>query len=164
MQSNQMTPVYLSLGSNLGDRDANLEAIRAALPPEVEIRQVSSIYVTEPWGFPDQPDFLNQVLLVDTQLNPQDLLAYLKGIEKQIGREPGVRYGPRLADIDIIFFGDVLLEEEGLIIPHPRFRERAFVLVPLTEITPDLQIPGSNQTVKELLQGVDTSGVALYQD
>jgi 2-amino-4-hydroxy-6-hydroxymethyldihydropteridine diphosphokinase len=164
MQSNQKTPVYLSLGSNLGDREGNLEAIRAALPPEVEVRQASSIYITEPWGYTDQPDFLNQVLLAETKLKPQDLLVHIKDIEKAIGREPGVRYGPRLADIDIILFGNVLLEEEGLIIPHPRFKERAFVLVPLAEISPDLRVPGTDQTVNELLQGVDTSGVALYQD
>ncbi len=164
MESTSRMPVYLSVGSNLGDRQANLEAIRSALPPEVEVLQASAIYKTEPWGYTDQPDFLNQVLLVGTSLAPWALLAYLKGIEQALGREPGIRFGPRLVDIDIIFYDDLILQEEELTIPHPRFQERAFVLVPLAEISPDLLIPGSDQTAADLLKGLDTTGVELYQE
>lgn len=164
MEDESYTPVCLATGSNLGDRQENLAAIRAALPPEVAIEKASSIYQTEPWGVTEQPDFLNQVLLVRTRLSPRDLLAYVKGIEDALGRVPGVRYGPRQADIDIIIYGDLVVEEEGLIIPHPRFQERAFVLVPLVEICPDLMVPGTNLTAADLLQSLDTAGVELFQE
>jgi 2-amino-4-hydroxy-6-hydroxymethyldihydropteridine diphosphokinase len=164
MDEDQVIPVYLSLGSNLADRKSNLEAVRSALPPEVVILEASSFYETEPWGYVDQPDFLNQILLAETQLSAADLLAYVKDLEVEIGREPNFRFGPRLVDIDIIFYGDQIIQQPDLEIPHPRFRERAFVLVPLAEISPDLLVPGTDQTVSDLLEVLDRSGVRRYQE
>lgn len=164
MDEDQVIPVYLSLGSNLADRKSNLEAVRSALPPEVVILEASSFYETEPWGYVDQPDFLNQILLAETQLSAADLLAYVKDLEVEIGREPSFRFGPRLVDIDIIFYGDQIIQQPDLEIPHPRFRERAFVLVPLAEISPDLMVPGTDQTVSDLLEALDRSGVRRYQE
>jgi len=164
MDEDQVIPVYISLGSNLADRKSNLEAVRSALPPAVVVQEASSIYETEPWGYADQPDFLNQILLAETQLTATDLLAYVKDLEIAIGREPSFRFGPRLVDIDIIFYGDQSIQEPDLEIPHPRFRERAFVLVPLAEISPDLLIPGTDQSVSDLLRELDISGVHRYQE
>ncbi len=157
-------PVYLSLGSNLADRRANLEAVRFALPPEVAVQEVSSIYETEPWGFFKQPDFLNQIIKGETFLSARDLLSYLKSLEVEIGRKPSFRFGPRLVDIDIIFYGDRIIKEPGLEIPHPRFKERAFVLVPLAEISPDLQIPSTDYTVMDLLGELDISGIQRFEE
>ena len=164
MVENEVIPVYLSLGSNLADRQSNLAAVQTALPPEVVVRKSSSLYETEPWGFIDQPDFLNQILLVETRLSARDLLSYIKGLEIEIGREPSFRFGPRLVDIDIIFYGDQIIQEPDLEIPHPRFIERAFVLVPLAEISPDLVVPGTDRTILDLLDELDTSGVHPYQE
>ena len=94
MNENQPERIYLSLGTNLGNRELNLEAVKGDLPPQVKILDCSPIYQTEPWGYLDQPDFLNQVLAVETFLSPSELLEYIKGIEKKIGREPGFRFGP----------------------------------------------------------------------
>lgn len=164
MVENEVIPVYLSLGSNLADRQSNLAAVQTALPPEVVVLKSSSLYETEPWGFIDQPDFLNQILLVETRLSARDLLSYIKGLEIEIGREPSFRFGPRLVDIDIIFYGDQIIQEPDLEIPHPRFIERAFVLVPLAEISPDLVVPGTDRTILDLLDELDTSGVHPYQE
>lgn len=164
MNPEEKTLVILSLGTNLGDRKGNLESVLALLPPMVEVLQSSSIYSTEPWGYPDQPDFLNQVLLAETELDPFELLSYLKEIEKEVGREPTFRYGPRMADIDIILYGNQIIDSEELQVPHPRFQERSFVLVPLAEIAPDLQVPGTNRTIADLLEDADQAGVELYQD
>ncbi len=162
MESNQKEIVYLSLGSNLGDREANLEAVFRELPPLVNVIASSSIYQTEPWGFQDQPDFLNQVILTETALSPWELLIYLKKIEKNIGRKSSFLFGPRLVDIDILFYRDQVIHEEELIIPHEKIFERAFVLVPLAEIAPELMHPENGMTISDLLNTVDTSGVSLY--
>ncbi|HZU87294.1 MAG TPA: 2-amino-4-hydroxy-6-hydroxymethyldihydropteridine diphosphokinase [Anaerolineaceae bacterium] len=143
--------VYLGLGTNLGEREANLQAAAVALPPEVRVLRASSIYETEPWGFKDQPWFLNQVLEVETELDPRALLAHLKEIETQLGRLPSFRFGPRLIDLDILLYGDQSLQMENLIIPHPRLAEREFVLGPLCELAPDLRHPLLNSTMRELL-------------
>jgi 2-amino-4-hydroxy-6-hydroxymethyldihydropteridine diphosphokinase len=160
----ELTPVYLSLGSNLGDRKSYLESVQSGLPPDVLVRQASSFYETEPWGYSFQPEFLNQVLLVETHLTARELLNYIKDLEAKIGREPSFRYGPRLVDIDIIMYGDQIIQEPDLKIPHPRFQDRAFVLVPLAEISPELMIPGTENTVMDLLKEIDLSGVHLYQE
>ena len=164
MIEKEIIPVYLSLGSNLADRKSNLEAVHSALPPEVVVRKSSSLYETEPWGYADQPDFLNQILLAETQLSARELLSYIKDLEIQIGREPSFRFGPRLVDIDIIFYGEQIIQEPDLKIPHPRFSERAFVLVPLAEISPDLVVPGTERTVLDLLNDLNISGIYPYRD
>mgnify|MGYP001095101200 CR=1 FL=1 len=164
MTGNKLVSIYLSLGSNLGDRQSNLEAVRSALPPDIVIRECSSIYETEPWGYLDQPDFLNQILLAETKLSARELLAFIKDLEKSIGRVPNFRFGPRLVDIDIIFYGNQIIQEPDLKVPHPRFSKRAFVLVPLVEISPDLIVPGTDQKLSEMLDEVDTSGVHRCQE
>ena len=164
MQTDQNEQVYLSLGSNLGDRQKNLEAVENLLPPQVLIKERSMIYETEPWGYHEQPKFLNQVLAVTTSLSPLDLLAYLKEIEKSIGRKPVFRYGPREVDIDILLYGNQVINQESLIIPHERLQDRAFVLVPLGELAPDLILPGSERTITELLESINTSDVYPFQE
>ena len=164
MKETQQERIYLSLGTNLGNREMNLEAVKESLPPEVKILDCSPVYQTEPWGYLDQPDFLNQVLAIETSLSPTELLEYIKDIEEKIGRKPSVRFGPRIVDIDILFFGDRIILEEDLIIPHPRIRDRAFVLVPMADLDPDLIYPGSDFSISELLTFVDQTGVDLYQE
>lgn len=142
----------------------NLETARQELSLQVNILDCSSIYQTEPWGYLDQPEFLNQVLAVETSLSPRELLEYVKEIEQNIGRKPSVRYGPRIVDIDILFYGNRIIQEEDLVIPHPRLKDRAFVLVPLAEINPDLIYPGIDLSISDLLINVDLTGVDLYQE
>lgn len=154
--------VYLALGTNINDRFAHLQAAVAALPPVVRVMAESPIYETEPWGFTDQPAFLNQVISAKTQLEPLKLLAHLKQLETNLGRTPTFRYGPRQIDIDILFYDDIILASPELEIPHPRLQERAFVLVPLADLAPDLQHPLLGKTVRELLASVDTKGVKPY--
>lgn len=156
--------VYLSLGTNLGDRLANLAAARQALSGVFTISAVSSIYETEPWGYAAQPAFLNQVIIGSTKLPPDELLSCLKGLEVSLGRQPTFRYGPRLIDIDILFFDDMVYNSPDLIIPHPRLTSRAFVLVPLLELAPDLVHPLLHLTIRQLASQVDISGVHRLED
>ena len=155
--------VYLALGSNLGDRLANLHAAQEALPPAVRVLAASPIYETPPWGYADQPAFLNQALKVETDLEPQDLLKTLKSLELRLGRTPGPRYGPRQIDLDILFYDDLVFEASDLTIPHPRIEERAFVLMPLADLAPDLRHPVSGLTVREMLQRVDRRGIQRFE-
>jgi 2-amino-4-hydroxy-6-hydroxymethyldihydropteridine diphosphokinase len=155
--------IYLALGSNLGDRSANLRAAITAMPPGVHVIQESPVYETEPWGLADQPLFLNMVLKAETSLGPVELLQQLKLLEAGLGRQPSVRWGPRLIDIDILFYADLVLEIKGLVIPHPHLHERAFVLVPLADLAPDLLHPVFCKSVRDLLAGVDASGVKRYE-
>jgi len=152
-------PIYIALGTNIGDRQRNLLRAKALLAPEVTILAESSIYVTPPWGYADQPDFLNQVIEVNTLLEPACLLRHLKDIEKQMGRQKLIHNGPRKIDLDILFYGDRVVDEGDLQIPHPRMVGRAFVLVPLAEIAADFVHPILNVRVKDMLIGVDISGV-----
>jgi 2-amino-4-hydroxy-6-hydroxymethyldihydropteridine diphosphokinase len=155
---------YLGLGTNLGNRIQNLRAAQMALPPQVQVLRTSRIYETPPWGFIAQPTFLNQVFEVQTDLTPLALLEYLKAIEVNLGRIPTFRYGPRQMDIDILFYGDQVIESPKLTIPHPRLSERAFMLVPLTELAPDWVHPVLHQTIYQMLAQVDPSGVEVFHD
>jgi len=150
---------YIALGTNLGRRRQNLSRARNLLSEHVRIIKTSAIYETEPWGVTDQPKFLNQVLEGQTDLDAPALLQFVKLIERKMGRKPSVRYGPRLIDLDILLLGDLQLDTPGLVIPHPRMAERAFVLVPLAEIAPFLVIPGTDKTAVETLAVLDVSGI-----
>ena len=156
--------VYLALGANLGDREKNLRDALAQIRTFVQITRVSSIYETEPWGVREQPWFLNLVCVGTTTLSPVDLLRHAKKIENEMGRAEGIRFGPRPIDIDILFYDNVIELSPALTIPHPRLHERAFVLVPLAEIAPDLVHPRFRVTIRALLARLEsTDGVHLYR-
>ena len=159
-----MPVVYLSLGTNLGDRLANLRKALRALAPGVRILSESRVYETPAWGYEDQPPFLNMVVKAETDLDPHPLLTRLKDLERELGRTPTFRWGPRLIDIDILFYNDLILELPDLIIPHPRLHERAFVLVPLRDIAPGFVHPVLRQTVSELLASLDTSTIIPFSE
>jgi 2-amino-4-hydroxy-6-hydroxymethyldihydropteridine diphosphokinase len=156
--------IYLGLGSNLGDRKSFLDSAISTLVPAVRVSRLSPIYETDPWGYSDQDDFLNMVVEAETDLGPKQLLVLLKGIEVKLGRKTRFRNGPREIDIDILLYDDLILEEAGLRIPHPRLPERAFMLIPLADLAPDLEIPGVGKTVSELLKNLDPSGIRKLTD
>ncbi|PZS00229.1 MAG: 2-amino-4-hydroxy-6-hydroxymethyldihydropteridine diphosphokinase [Chloroflexi bacterium] len=145
---------HLSLGSNLGDREANIRAAVDQLSTELRILQVSSIYETAPLGVVDQPQFFNIALEAETILPPLGLLTRLKEIEEQLGREPSYHWGPRVIDIDIILFGRLHQDTAELVIPHAAMMRRAFVLVPLVEIAPNEVHPVIGLSVSRLLDDV----------
>lgn len=153
----------IALGSNLGDSLAILEgAIQAiASTGGITMDARSSWYQTPPIG-PVQPDYLNGCVLITVKLTPQELLEKLLAIEQQFGRVRSLPWGPRTLDLDIILFGDLILDTPGLKIPHPRMSERAFVLIPLAEIAPDRLDPRSDKTITQLLSGLDCSGIKLF--
>jgi 2-amino-4-hydroxy-6-hydroxymethyldihydropteridine diphosphokinase len=155
--------VFLALGSNMGNRLANLKAAINNLTPQMTVKNKSSIYETPPWGYTDQAAFLNQVVMVNTYLAPEALLAHLKRLETALGRVPNFQNGPRLIDIDILFFDDLVINTPPLMIPHPRLHERAFVLVPLAEIAPDLVHPVLRKPIHELLDNLDRDGIKLLK-
>lgn len=157
-----MPIIYLALGTNLGERAANLHAAVAALPPAVHVLTESPIYETPPWGYTEQPAFLNMALRGETGLSPQALLDFLKTLESSLGRQVSFRWGPRLIDLDILFYDDLVLNTPPLIIPHPRLHERAFVLVPLADIAPGLVHPLLGKPIAKLLAGCDTHGMRLF--
>lgn len=162
--ADEAVTVYLGLGSNLGDRHQNLEKALDYLAQRLRIGKKSSVYQTEPVGNTHQPDFLNMVLEVKTMLRPDDLLVLTQGIERKMGRQPGRKNSPRPIDIDILFYDDQVIEGDQLTIPHPHIKERAFVLVPLTEIAPGLKHPVLNKSIKQLLDELGTvHGVVRWQ-
>ncbi len=152
-----MTPAHIGLGSNLGDRAAMLAAAVDALAQGADVRAVSSVYETAPWGRLDQPPFLNCCVAIDTPLAADALLARLKDIEAELGRTRGLRWGPRAIDLDLLLYGGSVIRTPALAVPHPRILERAFVLVPLAEIAPDALVPGAGLRVREALAALPRS-------
>jgi 2-amino-4-hydroxy-6-hydroxymethyldihydropteridine diphosphokinase len=151
--------VYLSLGGNLGDPARSMGAALRMLDADESMRVVvvSSLYRTPPWGKLDQPDFLNAAAEISTVLAPHALLDLCLDVERRLKRVREERWGPRLIDIDILVFGDRIIHETGLEVPHPRMLERAFVLAPLAEIAPDLTVDG--RSVVERLAALDSAGI-----
>jgi 2-amino-4-hydroxy-6-hydroxymethyldihydropteridine diphosphokinase len=156
-----MTEALLALGGNVGDVRTTLDHAVDMLCDNVDTRLItrSSHYLTPPWGVTDQPEFVNMCLMVDTALSPRALLEHVQAVEKEYGRDrrSEVRWGPRPIDIDVLTYNDVTLDERELTLPHPRILERAFVLVPLAEIAPDLVINGTK--VRDALARLDTSAI-----
>jgi len=158
-----MLLAYVSLGSNLPSRAGTPEATLAAAVPCVgtlgAITACSSLYSTTPVGFADQPRFLNAVVALETAHSPRELLASLLHIERDFGRDRrfAIPDGPRTVDLDLLLYGDLVLNQAGLVLPHPRFTQRAFVLTPLNEIAPQIRDPLSGRTVSELLQALRNS-------
>jgi 2-amino-4-hydroxy-6-hydroxymethyldihydropteridine diphosphokinase len=159
-----MAEAYIALGSNLGDRERNLASAREALGRDtLKIERTSSVYETEPWGAANQDRYLNQVVRGTTPLAPHDFLAQLLDIERALGRDRtnAERFGPRVIDLDILLYDGITRNEADLQIPHPRMMERAFVLVPLAEIAPELAVGGV--PVAEALAKLDRTGVAIFR-
>jgi 2-amino-4-hydroxy-6-hydroxymethyldihydropteridine diphosphokinase len=147
-----MTTAYVGLGSNLGDRERQIvEASKL-----IGAVRLSTVIETEPWGYEDQPRFLNAVAELETQLPARQLLDQLLDVERRLGRERvGAQWGPRTIDLDLLLYGEETIDEPGLIVPHPRLTERGFVLRPLAELVPSLKIPG-NGTVQGALAGLSS--------
>lgn len=155
--------VYLGLGSNLGDREAHLRRGVEALGECVSADRVSSVYDTAPLLMTDQPRFHNLAVRGRTALAPHDLLRFVKRVEAAVGREPGgMRYGPRVLDVDILIYDDLVLTTPELTIPHPRLAERAFALAPLAEIAPELRHPVLGRSVGQLLAALGDADVRRF--
>lgn len=162
-----MARTYIILGSNMGNRQQSLERASGTIHAEVgPVLNQSSIYETEPWGFDHPNKFLNQVLEVETSMDPESLLHRLLEVEKMAGRTRDVeRYSPRTIDIDILFYNNLILNSKSLIIPHPRMENRKFALIPLCELTPSFRHPVLNKTVRQLLTDCkDASDVRIFRD
>ena len=148
-----MKRVYLSLGSNIGDREGNLrKAVERLAAQEIRMLHASRIYETEPVDYKDQAWFLNQVVEAETALFPMQLLTRIGRVERELGRRRTVRNGPRTIDIDILFYGAATVETARLEIPHPRIAQRRFVLAPLAELAPDLRHPVTHRSVRQMLE------------
>jgi 2-amino-4-hydroxy-6-hydroxymethyldihydropteridine diphosphokinase len=157
-----MALVAVALGSNLGDRAENLRAARKALAPDFMLGACSGLYETEPAYVLDQPRYYNQVCQATTGLSPIAALQRLKALESQLGRVPSTRFGPRLIDLDLLFYDDQVLDTPQLVLPHPRLAERPFVLVPLAEIAPKLVHPRLGVTVTDLLARLGDTRQAIW--
>jgi 2-amino-4-hydroxy-6-hydroxymethyldihydropteridine diphosphokinase len=159
-----MSEVWLGLGSNLGDKRANIQLALDSISRSCRLLEVSSLYKTEPVGFQDQDWFLNCAARIATEMRPRALLAALQSIEHQLGRTARIKNGPRTIDLDILLYDNLIIEEDGLVIPHPRMHQRLFVLAPLREIAPALRHPVSGKTIEELAGSLrDPERVELYE-
>lgn len=155
--------VYLALGSNLGDRQENLRQAIAALPPQMEVKAKSHVYETPPWGYEEQAKFYNQAIQVETYVQPEPLLKHLKRLEVALGRHATFKNGPRLIDIDILFYDNLVWNSPLLTIPHPRLHERGFVLLPLLDIAPELVHPVLKKSIRELVASCSLEGIEQVQ-
>ena len=160
-----MTEAALSLGSNMGNRLDNIRQAVALMKPLGEVTKRSTVYETPPWGVEAQPRFLNACVLLETETPPKILLEKLKEIEQAVGRVERERWGPREIDIDILTYGGEVLNDEELTVPHPIMRERAFVMIPLSEIAPDMKIPPDDGEVsriaREILEKASGDGIVI---
>lgn len=147
-----MTAAYLALGSNLEPRELYLSRAISRLKALGNIQKIAPLYQSEPYGVTDQPQFLNSAVLLETELSPRELLHALKKIEQDLGRRKRRRWGPREIDIDIIFYGDKIIRESDLHIPHDDYRNRRFVLQPLRDLRPELTAPDTHETLRQLLK------------
>ncbi len=160
-----MERVYLLLGTNVGNLTENImNAIDELSKNGIKILKKSKIYKTKPWGKTDQPDFLNMAVEVETSFSPQELLKTLKGIEQKLKRKTNEKWGPRIIDIDILFYGNHTINEPNLIIPHPYFFERNFAIIPMADIAPDFIPPAQNKSIKQVKAGVKNEGIEIYCD
>ncbi|MCL5292980.1 MAG: 2-amino-4-hydroxy-6-hydroxymethyldihydropteridine diphosphokinase [Actinobacteria bacterium] len=154
-----MTGIFLGFGSNLGDRRENLhKAVKGLESRGVSIRRASSVYETAPIGFEEQPDFLNAVVEVKTSATPEELFDICREVEISLGRVGRERWGPRVIDVDLLLYEDIIKKSDALVLPHPRLVERLFVLAPLLEIAPDLKLP-DNGRLDGYLEGVSDQAV-----
>ncbi|MEK6221105.1 MAG: 2-amino-4-hydroxy-6-hydroxymethyldihydropteridine diphosphokinase [Chloroflexota bacterium] len=156
--------IYLGLGTNIGDRKENLSAVIKLFPPDILVSQKSEIYETAPWGYTQQAHFLNMVVKAETDLSPIELLGVVKSIETELGRTASFRYGPRVIDIDILFYNTLIHQEAKLTIPHPHVHERAFMLVPLNDISPDFVHPILKKCLSDILDTINPDGINKYNE
>lgn len=158
-----MNEVFISIGSNIGERHVYIEGAIQALGERTDttVEKVSSVYETAPVGYTDQADFLNVVIYIRTELSAADLLIACQDIEQALGRERTIRWGPRTVDLDILLYNQEQIETETLIVPHPRMAERAFVLIPLVEISPDIVNPVSGK-LYSTEEAVGDTGVNIW--
>ncbi len=149
--------VFIGVGSNLGEPARNIDKAKELLLScrDITFVKSSSLYETEPWGLSEQPRFVNAVWLIETDLSPSGLFVLLKDIESRMGRKKVVKYGPRVIDLDILFYGNIIYQDSNLTIPHPRISERSFVLFPLCEIAPDFVHPVKEMKVSLLREKLD---------
>ena len=156
-----MQRVFIGIGSNLGDTIGNCKIALDEIGNFAEIVRISSLYETEPVGNEDQPNFINSVVEINTDLSPHGLLTHLKSIEDKLGRVRGEKWGPRVIDLDIIFYDDLVIKDDDLIIPHPRAHLRRFVLEPICEIAPEFIHPELEISILELLEKLGDSKVVI---
>ncbi len=160
-----MATAYIGLGANIGNREANLRMALRGITRMARVEKMSALYETDPVGSAGQPAFYNAVCRIQTGLEPESLLRFLKTLEHEIGRRSGgERWGPRPIDLDILLYEDRIIHADELEVPHPRLAERAFVLLPLAEIAPDARHPRRNETIAKLARAADSSGVRRIKD